>query len=229
MALDILSMPIALISDELNLIRAFNQKQEQLIEEFITDINNHIGTMEGQIYAGDTGELIAVDIDHIAGVTEEEYDIRALFSENMPMYQRQSMLLTMWAMFEYELERSFLVLSTTLGANDVLPKKPREISKFRHILNQFEKLDCLLDCSEGFNRYVTVLDNEVRIIRNAWAHNGGIDTKEKIPDSVSGITKIHSQICISKEYIEHAWKMFSTVSNDVISSITNRIKAAKAP
>ncbi|WP_197476075.1 hypothetical protein, partial [Oleiphilus sp. HI0043] len=111
MSLNFLDMPVCLLSEELKLQRAYIQKQEQLLSSFTENIESHIETYEQEMFvqthAEDEGEIIRVDLEHINGVTEQDYDIRSLFSQSMTMYQRQSMLLTLWAMLESELERIY--------------------------------------------------------------------------------------------------------------------------
>ncbi|KZZ67581.1 hypothetical protein, partial [Oleiphilus sp. HI0128] len=218
MSLNFLDMPVCLLSEELKLQRAYIQKQEQLLSSFTENIESHIETYEQEMFvqthAEDEGEIIRVDLEHINGVTEQDYDIRSLFSQSMTMYQRQSMLLTLWAMLESELERIYLYTSEQLNKGDVLPRRPKDKSKFLHLIEQFEKLECLTEPTQEFRESIDLLNNQVRIIRNAWAHDGGVDLKSKLPEVIDGISKKNNKINISGEYIDKAWNMMNIVSKE---------------
>lgn len=95
------------VPEELNLLRAFNRKQLEFVDGFVENIDQHIETYTDEVFiqqwAGDEGEVVKVEKQHIAGITEDEYDFKEIFTSVMPMYQRQSMLLTAWSMFENEI------------------------------------------------------------------------------------------------------------------------------
>ena len=99
MSLNFLNLPINLFSDELSFVRAYIEKQEQLISNFIDNIEEHVELHEVEIFvqthADGSGEMGLIDVEHIGGVSESAYNIRELFSSHMPMYQRQSMLITL--------------------------------------------------------------------------------------------------------------------------------------
>lgn len=110
------------ISDELFIIRAFNVMQESQITDFISNIESHVDVAEVerlvQNLSGD-GVIDIVQIEQIAGISEEDYDIRELFREIMPIYQRQAMLLTLWGMFDSGMEDMYIYVS----GNKCVPQK----------------------------------------------------------------------------------------------------------
>lgn len=215
------------ISDELYIIRAFNNKQEAQISDFIDNIEQHIEVTEVERWfqiSPDDAEVGIDQIEHIAGISEEEYDIREMFTEIMPIYQRQAMLLTLWGSFECEMEEMFIYVS----GQECLPKKNKKekISKLRHMVNCFSKIGIPTAATKEYESSVNTLDEEVRIIRNAWAHDGGKDPKNKIPEGTLGIVKKYSQIAISKEYIQSVVSLMHIVSQELNKSVRNVVIAA---
>ncbi|MDO6467537.1 hypothetical protein Q4498_05360 [Neptunomonas phycophila] len=215
------------ISDELYVIRAFNEKQEAQISEFIDNIEQHIEVAEVEQWfqiSDDAGEIGVTQIEHISGISEEEYDIREMFTEIMPIYQRQAMLLTLWGTFECEMEKMFIYAS----GQESLPKKNKrdKISKFKHMITCLRKIGMPPEPTEEYSSAVKTLDNEVRLIRNTWAHDGGRDSKNKIPDGIEGILKKYSQIAISKEYIKSVVSFMHIISQELNTSVRNAAIAA---
>ena len=210
------------ISDEIYIIRAFNDKQEAQISEFTENIEKHIEIAEVERwfqFSADDGEVGIEQIEHIAGISEEEYDIRDVFTEIMPIYQRQAMLLTLWGAFECEMEKMYLFTSKTKKLPD--KKKGDKSSKFKHMINLFKKNSIPVEPSEDFCKAINVLDNEVRFIRNAWAHNGGKFPKNKISENIPGIDEKYSQISISQEYIKIVVEMILVISKELNTSVRN--------
>lgn len=218
------------ISDELYIIKAFIDKQEAQISEFTDNIENHVEVAEvAEVerwfhISADEGEVGVDQIEHIAGISEEEYDIREMFTEVMPIYQRQAMLLTLWGVFESEMEEMYIYAS----GKECLPKKNKKgkISKLKHMLNCFSKIKIPPEPTEEFVSAMKVLDEEVRLIRNAWAHDGGKDPEDEIPDDIEGIIKKYSQIAISKEYIKNVVSLMHIISQELSDSVRSAAIAA---
>ncbi|QYK07596.1 hypothetical protein [Shewanella mangrovisoli] len=215
------------ISEELYIIRAFNNKQESQISEFIDDIEQHIEVTEVEQwfqFSADDKEISIKQIEHIEGITEEEYDLREMFTEIMPIYQRQAMLLTLWAAFEFEMEKMYIHVS----GQESLPKKKskKNISKLRHMVNCFSKIGIPSAPTKDFLSSVNTLDEEVRVIRNAWAHDGGKDLKNKIAKGSFGVEVKYSQIVISKEYIQSVISLMHIVSQELNKSVRSFVIAA---
>ena len=215
------------VSDELYVIRAFNDKQEAQISDFIDNIEQHIEVAEVERWfqiSANEGEVGIDQIEHIAGISEEEYDIREMFTEIMPIYQRQAMLLTLWGSFESEMEKMYIYASD----RESLPKKNKKdkISKLKHMINCFSKMGIPPEPTKEYASAVKTLDDEVRLIRNAWAHDGGKDAKDKIPDGIEGIVKKYSQIVISKEYIKNVVSLMHVISQELNNSVRSAAIAA---
>ncbi len=215
------------ISDELYVIKAFNDKQETQISDFIDNIEHHIEVAEVKRWfqiSADEGEVGVDQIEHIAGISEEEYDIREMFTEIMPIYQRQAMLLTLWGSFECEMEKMYIYAS----GQESLPNKNKKekISKLKHMINCFNKIGIPPEPTKEYTSAVKTLDDEVRLIRNAWAHDGGKDPKGKIPDDIAGIENKYSQIAISKEYIRSVVSLMHIISKELNDSVRNVAIAA---
>ena len=215
------------ISDELYIISAFNDKQEVQLSEFIDNIEQHIEVTEVERWfqiSADGGEVGVAQIEHISGISEEEYDIREMFTEIMPIYQRQAMLLTLWGSFESEMEKMYIYAS----AKESLPKKNKKdkISKLKHMINCFSKMGMPAEPTREYVSAVNTLDDEVRLIRNAWVHDGGKDPMDKIPDGIEGIVKKYSQIEISKEYIKNVVLLMHVISRELNNSVRSATIAA---
>ncbi|WP_413472485.1 hypothetical protein [Shewanella baltica] len=208
------------ISDELCIIRAFNDKQEAQISDFIDNIEQHIKVAEverwGPNLSGD-GDIGIDQIEHLAGISEEEYDIRELFREVMPIYQRQAMLLTLWGVLDSEIKDMYLYVS----GEKCLPEKSKKISDFKHVINCLSKIGIPPEPTKEYEFSVKTLDCEVRLIRNAWAHNSGKDPKNKIPKGIPGIGEKYSQIAISKEYINKVVSLMHALSQELNKSVRN--------
>ncbi|MCE2593776.1 hypothetical protein K6Y31_02985 [Motilimonas cestriensis] len=226
-------IPTRFVSEELELLQAFHEQQEKQISDFIFNIDDHIETdwHEGwhQSYADDPGELIEYPVERIGAVTEHGYNIREIFTDVMPMYQRQSMLISMWALYECEFTNYYSHVASMLGRKPELPKKKKGecVSQFIHILNSFKRLGCLESESESFAPAVERLNGEVRHIRNAWAHNGGKLQSNDVIEGVEGITISTGQVNLSASYIENVSELISLVTSELSDSVVEVIKQHK--
>lgn len=210
------------IEEIIMLLSAFNSKQEAQINEFQSTIDEHTIITEvkrwQQRYDGDEVEPYIDQIEHIGGFSDEDYNVRDLFLKVMPTYQRQAMLLTLWAAFEFEMEKMCIAVSSINNNKYTIPKKTKPISKFIHLISELKKQRVPSNPSVEFDRYVRTLDSEVRVIRNAWAHDGGVDIKNKLLKGIPGITTIDSQLAISKEYIDKVIELMTYISQELNSS-----------
>ncbi|MGS0695389.1 hypothetical protein [Shewanella sp. 0m-4] len=217
------------ISEELFIINAFNKKQEEQIESFTNNIEDHIekAEIERWVQTSEPDGIADTDeIEHIAGVSEEDYDIREMFSAIMPLYQRQAMLITIWSAFECELENMYLYAAEKINGTTRLSRKPNRDSKINHILNELKAIGIAETTSENFKSAFATLNLEVREVRNAWAHNGGKDLKNITNDGVDGLSLKYQQIAISKDYIQKVVALIRTVSSELNPLIRQKVSAA---
>ncbi len=208
------------ISEELDIIKAFNENQENILSDFIDNIDDHIKIHEVKIPFLNPSEKIELGlkpVEHLAGLSNEDYNVRDIFTEMMPIYQRQAMLLTLWAAFESELKQLYCHKYEV----ERIPKRPQNKSDLQNILDCFSNNNPAFNPSIEYNSAVEILNTEVRSIRNAWVHEGGADPKNELSDDIKGIEIKSSKIVISKEYIIGVIKLMQVVSAGVNSSFNN--------
>ena len=188
----------SLVSEELRILDIFNKKIESAISGFCKYFNDgvYFAPLERLVWnASDNGEVIVDDVRHIEGFSEHDYDIEKVFGYVIPMYQRQSMLITMYSIFESDLARMSEYVGL-LGLGGGQMKKVRDSSKIRKYLNRLEEASVVGDeVYEDFD----FLDYEVRYVRNAWVHDAGMNPKGKIPSEIDGIDYIYDQAAISNK------------------------------
>ena len=116
----------------------------------------------------------------------------------------------------------YIYISKIINGKGRLPNKGHGISYLFHMITEFKKLRIPSDPSGEFDGAIDTLDNETRLIRNAWAHNGGKYIDNGILDGIEGIEKHYSQISISKEYTDKVIRYMNVVSlelNDTVRKI----------
>lgn len=218
------------ITEDIVLLRAFFVKQEAQIAEFQDNLDKHIEVSEverwTQRYAGDEGEAYVDEIEHIAGISDDDYNVRELFLEVMPAYQRQSMLLTLWGAFEYEIEKMCVAVGSLKNKEYTLPNKPKNTSAFMHLINELIELGVPNEQTDAFNELIKSLNDEVRHVRNAWAHNGGVDKDNKLTQIPNGISVSGLRLIISREYIVKVIQLMSRLSVFLNSSAQKLFIAA---
>lgn len=214
-------IPYYFAPEELRLVQAFNSKQVELTANFVENIDEHVQTYTTEMFqqqcADDPGEVVEADVSHIAGVSEDEYDFKAVFTDLMPMYQRQSMLVTNWAVFECELKKFYSIIAEQMGHSPELPKK-KEGSDLNHLIKNFKAIGLLTEPSEQFEMAFNKLDNEVRFIRNDWVHNGGVAKHTENVGDIEGISINGQQLDISSGYIESATDAMWKLSHELTDS-----------
>ena len=212
------------VPEELNLLRAFNRKQIEFVDSFVENIDQHIETYTDkefvQQWAGDEGEVVEVEKQHIAGITEDEYDFKDIFTSVMPMYQRQSMLLTAWSMFENEIRAYYSRLALKVGAEPNLRKikRAKHSSDLAHVISCLQSLGVVAEPTEQFLNAFERLNNEVRLVRIDWVHNGGRAVKSEFVEHTNGLTMNCSQIDISVDYIEEVTDLMWLLSTEITES-----------
>ena len=90
------------ITEEIHFISAFNDKQESQIDDFNKNIEDHIEVSYVKSWHQDSSGSYEEGVDQvefIGSISEADYDVREIFTEVMPVYQRQAMLLTLWGGF----------------------------------------------------------------------------------------------------------------------------------
>lgn len=145
------------------------------------------------------------------------------------MYQRQAILISMWALYECELTNYYSHIASVLGRNTDLPKKGRmRISQFTHIINSFKHFGCLGEESENFTQATERLNGEVRLIRNAWAHNGGKLKNNDVVDGIDGVLISTGQVSLSVNYIKLVSELMALVTNELSDSVVEIVEHHKS-
>lgn len=221
---------------ELELLQAFNVKQLELTDSFLSNLDDHVETHTKEVFyqthAEDEGELIEVEVPHIGGISEDEYDFKNIFSQVLPMYQRQSMLVTNWGIFENELKKYYSYLAPRLGKSASIPKKQKVDNKLEsaleHLVRIFKELGLLTEQSPSFSAAFETLNQEVRFVRNDWVHNGGIPNNTKNVGEINGISLNGKQMDISADYIAKATNYMWTLSGEISSSANDLIRSKQS-
>jgi len=212
------------LNEELELLNEFHKQQEEQINSFIANINDYVSaeTEERyfQNYPDDPGEVIEVPISHIGSISEDSYDIKEVFSEVMPMYQRQAMLISVWALLENELAKCIRFAINAFGKKLPPPKrKPRGESDFSFLIKQLKAID-LINSKDNVDieHAISKLNNEVRHLRNTWVHHGGVVRSNCLQfiEKQESLSILYGQLNISKSYINTVY--------DYVFAITNHIE-----
>ena len=219
------------IWQEILMINAFIEKQNELIAGFLENYEGHVETLEReqwhQCAVVDEGEIATDEIKYIGSLSEEEYDLKSTFTELMPSYLLASSLITVWSIFEREMERMYEHISATYFDGKALRRKPPSTSKIKHLVNSIEEFNLSVKNTVELKEAINKLDSQVRHVRNAWAHHGGIDAKGKLQGNISGIEKRYSQIVVKPSYLVKVIELLKIVSKEFNDAIYRLPSTAK--
>jgi hypothetical protein len=205
------------ISISLSVIEEFFEPSELQLEELMTRKLKSKKTID---YPGQ-------DVEIIGNFNSLDFDIDDIYNVVIPTYQRQAMIITLWSILEFETQEAYLFAKKRSNSNKADLIRPDKTSKFKHSLNNLKSLGVCNNSSKKFNSSVKFLDQQVRFIRNAWAHNGGkINSSEvhtNIKNTTDGITLTNDQLSISKKYIQKIIKEMNIFSIELNTSIKENI------
>ena len=208
------------LKEELFLMKAFINQQEKQINNYVRDIDDCVEIAEAEKWyetSDDQAEKVLVDIKHIEGVSEDDYDFKAIFTEVMPLYQRQAMLVAVWGRLECKLDNIARHLAAIRNIKN--KTKPKGVSDFIHLINEIERLGVNIRDSKECSLAVATLNEEVREIRNAWVHNGGRAPKKRVKIIVESNQYLRfesEKINISKEYMLFVIGQMSKISKKIL-------------
>lgn len=208
------------LKEELFLMKAFINQQEKQINNYVRDIDDYVETAEAEKwYETSDGQAkkVLVDIRHIEGASEDDYNFKAIFTEVMPLYQRQAMLVAVWGRLECKLDDIARHLATIRNIN--IKPKTKGLSSFIHTINEIERMGVKIRDSEECSLAVDTLNDEVRKIRNAWVHNGGRATKGRVKVIVESNQHLRiesEKININKEYMLFVIGQMSKISKKIL-------------
>ena len=205
------------LGEELFLMRAFICQQDKQINSYILNIEEYVETAQVEKWYETSygeGEKFIDEVKHIEGVTEEDYDFKEMFTEVMPLYQRQAMFVALWGRLECKLDDIAKHLSSIKGIK--IKKKSKGLSDFIHLISEIERLGVKITDTEECSNAVDFLNNEVREIRNAWVHNGGKVKKEKI-----------GKIVKSTKYLDMNFEVLSITNEYLLFSLSEMMKISR--
>ncbi len=81
--------------------------------------------------------------------------------------------------------------------------------------------------SDEFIQAVSRLNGEVRLIRNAWAHNGGKLKNNDVIADVEGITLLTGQVNLSSNYINQVSELMALVTSELSDSVVEVVAQHK--
>lgn len=158
------------------------------------------------------------DLRHIEGASEDDYDLNKIFGDVFPMYQRQSALITAYSIFEFGLSNMCEYAEGLIQTSSSY-KHDNKLSKIRNFLNRLQVCGVVPpEIHETFD----FLDNDVRHIRNAWAHNNGKNTRGKVRKDIEGVEYVYSQLSLSPEFIAKVTKSMNYVAKTITDSIVRK-------
>ncbi|HCW89251.1 MAG TPA: hypothetical protein DHU56_04230 [Marinobacter sp.] len=172
--------------EDLLLVRGFVRQQSLQIKDYADNLERYVEEEDIETIVSveeNKEELVSLPARHIEGVFEHDFDLKAIFTEVMPIYQRQAMLITIWSRFG----EGLLSIANTLAGEKGINKKPRSarISDVVHYYNEVQRLGLTLDPSKELNYAVSFMSNVVGKVRNAWVHDGGKAKKSALIDVVN--------------------------------------------
>lgn len=209
------------IYEEIYIFKSFLNQQEKQVNEYIQNINSRKESYDTTkiIFTGNNNyEEILVSVDHIEGISEDDYDIVGLFTEDFPLYQRQSMLLTLWSLFESKLKDIYDLLISESGQQP--RKKKKNQSDFSFFIDELTKLGCNFN-DERIANILLFLNGDVRNIRNDWVHHGGIpkrDYRDLINQNKIKITS--RKIDLSNVFLNDITDQILATSEHIINELT---------
>src|SRR5690606_2035171 len=168
------------LSEEIVFLQSFLKQQERQIQDYCDNFEKYVEEVdvEREYWDGyNEPEMVVFTERHIDGIQESDFDIKGVFTEILPIYQRQSMLVTLWSRFEAKIKD--IVLYRHEERSTKVRKKPKDTSILKHLLTELDSFG--LDFSDNkLKDAINFLDNEVRYVRNCWVHDGGSPAKHQI-------------------------------------------------
>jgi hypothetical protein len=205
------------ISINLSLIKELFESNELQLEESITK------KLKSKITVDHHGQ----EVEIVGDFNSLDFDIDEIYEVIMPTYQRQAMIITLWSILEFGTQEAYLFASNRLKTSKSSLKKSDTTSRFKHSLNNLKSLGICNSTTKKFNQSVKFLDQEVRFLRHAWAHNGGqvrsSEVHENIKKNIDGITLKNGQLSISKEYIDRTINEITIFSDELNKSIKENL------
>ena len=200
--------------ESLLIMRAFAEQQGEQIRDYSENLERYVKEEEIEtIVAGreNKDEVAKLPARHISGLFEHDFDLKAVFTEVMPIYQNQAMLITLWSKFESGLRLVAESLAAEHKRN--LRGKDRGISTVGHYLNEIDRLGLKHRDSQHYRTEYDFLCSIVGRIRNAWVHDGGRAKKQ----SISQIVNKETDLLMRNDVINVTDKFLTRVIQSMLS------------
>lgn len=97
-------------------------------------------------------------------------------------------------------------------------KRAKHSSDLAHVISCLKALGVVTEPTEQFINAFARLNNEVRLVRIDWVHNGGKAVKSEFVEHTNGLTMNNYQIDISVDYIEEATDLMWLLSTEITKS-----------
>lgn len=212
----------AFIVAKLEIQKSFIDKHEELLASFLNDIDKHSEHIRTDLwcYTGPyEGHVVEDRVKYIAGLSEAEFSLEELFNIEMPMYQRQAMLITLWSIFEQELINAYTYMQPKAN------HKPRKRGKHESIVGY--QAEMLIECGIEIDRTPDSsfyrLNNEVRVVRNDWVHNGGNGSESIITKKINGIDITNGRVSLSRSYLNTSLNLMLDVGGEINKEIMGKL------
>lgn len=218
---------------EVLMMKEFVDRQNSLVDNFIKNFDQEVNVVLSkelmQVSIEDEGAIVERELRLVGRLTEEDWDLEETFIELMPAYLLGSSLMAVWSIFEKEMERMYAYVSRAYFDGRKLGRKRPNVSKIAHLSEELNDFGLGRHISEELDRAIGHLDDEVRLVRNAWAHHGGEDIHGSLGGSVEGIKIKESKIIISSEYIERAIDSMEVAAKIYNKAIYSLKKGSQKP
>jgi len=210
------------LNEELSFLYAFVNQQEGQIDDYTREYKSKVTVIRKE----DTTDINKENnssISHIDGIAESDYDIESIFTEVMPAYQRQAMLVTIWSRIETKLDEIVSLLASNRKTKRI--KKSGKSSDFRHLISELQRLGINFRSNKNVFDMISMLDNDVRKIRNSWVHNGGLPCTKSVRKNIIENQDLHLNngiIYIEKDFLITVIDAMKTVANHIFNEATKK-------
>ncbi|MAZ86088.1 MAG: hypothetical protein CL693_00380 [Cellvibrionaceae bacterium] len=198
---------------KIQLFEAFVDQQEKQITEYSRNFDQYIEQYSVEKYAypgmGKDEEGIYIDqVNHISGISEEDYDLQSIFTELMPTYQRRSILITLFSTFEVALKNLLFAHAETIGRsfNVKKSKEQKNISVLEHWLNQAMDFGMELQPTDtSIDIFADI--HCLRLVRNSFVHDDGMKPNSELKGYIQRNPHLNtngSQITMESKYVIYA-------------------------
>lgn len=183
--------------EEFFLLRAYVHFLEMRVRSAAENFEEYLKTEETvltQELQDGTVQSSMAEVRLIEGTTEIDFDLPSLLTKTFPAYERRSLLITIYGIFEYQLTdfckkmEVYKKISPSFDKVGCKKGRPPTIKMAQSWLTKYAGLD-LSSTTSVFEEI-----NKIREIRNWAAHNYGLIDKKKSKKDVVDYVNQHKMI-----------------------------------